>query len=64
MLSARKKKGLGMLISGVVFLAVGGVFMAVDTTPDWLAVVMQAVGVIGNLLGFKIVFPDTDEKKA
>lgn len=56
----RKKKGIGFLISGVVFLGVGGVFIGLDVTPDWLAMVIQGVGLIANLLGFATVFPDQD----
>ena len=56
----RKKKGIGFLISGVVFLGVGGVFIGMEVTPDWLAMVIQGVGLIANLLGFATVFPDRD----
>jgi len=57
----RKKKGIGFLISGVVFAGVGVVFMATTVTPDWVGTVITLIGVVANALGFKTVFPDTEE---
>jgi ABC-type uncharacterized transport system permease subunit len=59
-MEARKRKGIGFMISGVVFLGVGGALFGTDVTPDWLPVVVQGIGLIANLLGFTTVFPDTD----
>jgi len=60
-MTSRKKKGIGYIISGTVFLGVGAAFLGFETTPDWLALVVQGVGLIANLLGFSTVFPDTEE---
>ena len=60
-MTARKKKGIGYCISGAVFLAVGGVFIGLETTPDFVSLLIQGVGMIAGLLGFTTVFPDTDE---
>jgi len=57
----RKKKGIGFLISGVVFAGVGTIFMTMTVTPDWVGQVVMLVGVIANALGFKTVFPDMEE---
>ena len=56
----RKKKGVGFLISGVVFAGVGVVFMNTAVTPDWVGTAVTIIGVVANALGFKIVFPDTE----
>ncbi len=56
----RKKKGVGFLISGSVFLAVGGIFLGLEVTPDWVSTVIGIIGLVGNALGFKTVFPDND----
>lgn len=59
-MTPRKKRGVGYIISGVVFVGVGGVLFGTDASPDWLPVVVQGIGLIANLLGFTTVFPDTD----
>lgn len=57
-MTARKKKGLGLMISGGIAIAVGAIVIATTSTPDWLPVVLNVIGLIGNALGFKLVFPD------
>jgi ABC-type uncharacterized transport system permease subunit len=59
-METRKKKGIGFMISGVVFLGVGGALFGIEATPDWLPIVVQGIGLIANLLGFSTVFPDVD----
>ena len=59
-MTGRKKKGIGYIISGAVFVAVGAVFMGTTVTPDWLALVVQGIGLVANLIGFTTVFPDTE----
>lgn len=59
-MSDRKKTGIGLFISGVVFLVVGFFFTFAEVTPDWVAGVIAVVGLIAEYLGFKTVFPDTD----
>jgi len=48
-MTARKKKGIGYWISGGVFLAVGTVLFALDTTPAWVNIALQAAGLLANL---------------
>ena len=60
-MTARKKKGIGYIISGAIFVGVGGVFIGMETTPDFVSLIIQGVGMIASLLGFTTVFPDTDE---
>lgn len=57
----RKKKGIGFLISGAVFVAFGGVFIAIPATPDWLGTVVGIIGLVANALGFVTVFPDNSD---
>ena len=59
-MTARKKKGIGLLISGVVFAVVGGVFIGLEVTPAWVDTALVLVGVVANALGFVVVFPDTE----
>lgn len=59
-MSDRKKTGIGLFISGVVFLVVGFFFTFAEITPDWVAGVIAVVGLVAEYLGFKTVFPDTD----
>lgn len=60
-MTARKKKGIGFLVSGIAFLVGGGIFLGVDVTPDWLGTVFGIIGMVGNALGFGTVFPDTED---
>jgi len=60
-MDTRKKKGIGYIISGTVFVAVGAVFVGLPATPDWVGVVVQGIGLIANLLGFTTVFPDVKD---
>lgn len=60
-MTPRKRKGIGFIISGIVFLGAGVTFVAAPSTPDWLGIVISAIGAIANVLGFTTVFPDTDE---
>ena len=59
-MSDRKKKGIGLFISGIAFIVVGFFFTFADVTPDWVAGVIAVVGLVAEYLGFSTVFPDTD----
>lgn len=59
-MTARKKKGIGFLITAGIFAIVGGVFIGTDVTPEWVGLLTQGIGLIAGLLGFKIVSPDTE----
>jgi len=54
----RKNKGIACIISGLVFVLVGIVFVATIATPTWLAIVVAGIGWLGNTLGFILVLPE------
>ena len=60
-MTARKRKGIGLLISGVVFAVVGSIFIGLEATPAWVDTALVLIGVLANTLGFVTVFPDTDK---
>jgi len=60
-MSDRKKRGVGFLISGIVFVVTGGVFLGVEATPEWIAQAIAIIGLVANALGFATVFPDTED---
>lgn len=57
-MTPRKKRGIGFLISGLLFLLVGGVLTWTTNSPEWVDVTLQVVGALANVFGFVIVFPD------
>jgi ABC-type uncharacterized transport system permease subunit len=56
----RKKVGIGFLITSVIFAVVGGTFLATEVTPQWIALLIDGIGLVAGLLGFKVVYPDKD----
>lgn len=58
----RKKKGLGLIISGVVWVLVGVVLMVFTQTPQWIAIVVQIVAAISGVMGIVFVAPDPTAK--
>jgi uncharacterized protein (DUF983 family) len=59
-LTTRKRRALGIMIGGVITVAIGAIVYATTKTPLWVPLAVQGVGMIGNLLGFAWAFPDTD----
>jgi len=59
-MTPRKKKGIGTMISGAIFIAVGAIVYATTATPEWVPTVLSVIGLVGNALGFIFVFPDHD----
>ena len=59
-MTARKKKGVGSLISGGLFIGVGIVLLSTTATPEWIGLAMNIIGAVANILGFALVYPDTD----
>jgi ABC-type uncharacterized transport system permease subunit len=53
----RKKKGLGFIISGLVFVLAGIILYATASTPAWLNVFIQGIGWLGTTLGFILSLP-------
>jgi hypothetical protein len=56
-MTPRKKKGIGCIISGLVFVLVGIIFMVTQATPNWLNIVLAGIGWLGNTLGFILILP-------
>lgn len=57
----RKKKGIAAFISGALFIVVGFAFYTQSVTPEWVSTGIALVGLVAETLGFKIVYPDTEE---
>ena len=60
-MTPRKKKGIGFLVSAGLFALVGGIFVGVEVTPDWVTTVLGIVSAIATALGLVIVIPDTKD---
>ena len=56
----RKKKGIAAIIGGSVAIGIGVVLVAFTQTPDWVPIILQLVGAIADVFGFKLVYPDSD----
>jgi len=59
-MTARKKKGITIIISNVIGVAIGAIIFATTSTPSWVPITIQGISMIAGLIGFKLVFPDTD----
>lgn len=57
-MTPRKKKGLGSIISGAIFIVVGIIIYTTTATPAWVPTALQLIGTVGGILGFVFVFPD------
>jgi hypothetical protein len=60
-MTARQKKGVGFLISGLVFVLAGFVFIKFAQTPDWVSVLISAVGGAAGAVGVTLSLPSTTE---
>jgi len=56
-MTARKKKGLGFIVSGGVFLIAGVICFATQATPVWFPTVISVIGLVANGLGLVTTFP-------
>lgn len=56
----RKRKGIASFVSGAIAIVLGGFFVWVDVTPDWVSQALVLVGLVADFLGFKLVYPDHD----
>lgn len=54
----RKKRGLGLIVSGLAFVVVGAVLWFTQTTPPVVNLVIQGVGAIGNIVGLVLTLPE------
>jgi len=59
-MTPRKKKCLGTMISGGDFIVIGIIIVTTTATADWVPTVLTIIGLVGNALGFTLVFPDHD----
>lgn len=59
-MTARKKKGVGFLISGIAFVVGGIITVSTVSTPAWFPVTLTVVGLVANFFGFVTVFPDNE----
>ena len=57
-MTARKKKGLGFVVTGVVTAAVGGILMATTATPEWVSVGLSLITAVCGVIGIVFVAPD------
>jgi len=60
LMTARKKRGIGTMILGVVTVGIGVTLMVSTQTPAWVNVGLTIIGTIGQIFGFAWVFPDAD----
>lgn len=60
MMTDRKKKGIGFLISAVAFGIAGSFLVFATQTPVWVAQALDIVAIVAAALGFVIVFPDKE----
>lgn len=56
-MSQRKKIGLGMIITGALFLIAGIVTFIAPATPSWLPTILAIVGSIAGVLGLAVTLP-------
>lgn len=59
-MTARKKKGIVTMISGVIFIVVGAIIYGTASTPAWVGQAISIIGMVGQFFGFIFVFPDTE----
>jgi len=52
-MTTRQKVGIGTVIAGLATIVTGSVFIVFEVTPDWVAGVVQVLGYIAGLLGYK-----------
>jgi len=56
-MSTKKKKGLGLILSGAAFL-VAGIFIIGSNIPSFLPQIFAIVALVTNALGIVFVYPD------
>ena len=59
-LTPRKKKGVGLFITGGIFILFGAITTISMEDPSWLAFVPIIIGFFTDYFGFQVVFPDRD----
>jgi len=56
-MSTKKKKGLGLILTGAAFLVVG-IFTIGSSVPHFLPQLFVIIGLIAKSLGIVFVYPD------
>jgi len=57
----RKKKGIGLIVSGAVSIAMGCVMCFIASTPVWAGVMVTIVASVMSALNIYFIAPDTKE---
>lgn len=57
-MTRRKKWGILTVINGSFLIVIGILVFSTASTPIFLGVVIQALGVLFDLFGFSLVYPD------
>ena len=57
-MTRRKKWGILTLVNGSLLIFIGILVFSTSATPVFVPVVIQALGVLFDLFGFSLVFPD------
>ena len=60
-MTPRQKRGISIGVGGLAGLVAGAVIYFTMATPDWLPLALQIVGLVGGVLGFSIVLPNTED---
>lgn len=60
-MTARKKRGVGFLVGGLVTIVFGVLFLSGETTPGWAMQGVVLLGAVLEALGFTAVFPDVEK---
>lgn len=55
-MSARKKWGLGAIITGVVLIAVGVVVFVMPVTPAWVGIALIVIDVAMGAIGVPLLY--------
>jgi hypothetical protein len=56
----KQKRGIGYIISGVVYAAIGALTIALPEIPAYVPQIVQAVVLVGGIFGVQIAFPAED----
>ena len=60
-MTTRKKKGIGLIVTGAVSCAVGAILVALTSTPVWVTTGVSIVSAVCNVVGLTFVAPDTSD---
>jgi len=58
-MTARKKKGIGLIVSGAVSIVMGVVMLTFASTPSWAAIMVTVVTAVMSAVNIYFISPDT-----